>query len=111
VVLTCFVGLDAEELFAVVPLIQRACFVQALVALQADEIELCRCRDGLGELGLPDARRALDQQRLSQPVGEVHRRADTTIGDVLRFSELVDDVVDRRETPFAHVQADYQDAP
>ena len=39
VVLTRLVGLDAQQLLAVVPLVERASLVQTLVALQPDELE------------------------------------------------------------------------
>ncbi|HEY8304744.1 MAG TPA: MoxR family ATPase, partial [Solirubrobacteraceae bacterium] len=47
-------GLDAQQLLAVVPLIQRLGLVEALVTLQADQLALEKARERLGELGLAD---------------------------------------------------------
>jgi hypothetical protein len=61
-------GVDAEQLLAVVPLVQRLGLVEALVALQADQLAPCRPRERLRQLGLPNPRRALYQHGLSQPL-------------------------------------------
>ena len=58
----------------VVPLVQRAGLVDALVALQPDQPGVRRRRDRLGQLGLADPGRALDEQRLAEAVGEEDRR-------------------------------------
>ena len=63
--------LDVEELLAVVPLVKRLGLVEALVALEADQLAAGRARDRLRELGLADPRRALDEDRLSELLGEV----------------------------------------
>jgi hypothetical protein len=49
--------LDAQQLLLVVPLVQRPRLVQALVALQADELGAGGGGDRLGQLGLADAGR------------------------------------------------------
>src|SRR3954447_16567387 len=60
-------GLDAQQLLAIVPLVQRLGLVEALVALQAHERAVEVSRERLGQLGLADARRALDQHGLAEP--------------------------------------------
>ena len=82
-------GLDAEELFLVVPLIKRAGLVETLVALQADQVGAARAGDRLGQLGLADPGRALDQQRLLQRAGEVGRRRGGRVGEVGGLVELL----------------------
>src|SRR4051794_3234164 len=49
-------GLDAQQLLAVVPLVQRLGLVQALVALQADQRAAEVAAERLGQLGLAHAR-------------------------------------------------------
>src|SRR5699024_2226440 len=93
-------GLDAQDLLGVVPLVQGTGLVDALVALQSDEFGLGGGGDGLGELGLADARRALDEQRLAQPVGEVDDGGCGTVGEVALSAERLDHVVDALEGRF-----------
>ena len=64
-------GLDAQQLLAVVPLVQRLGLVEALVALQAHERAVEVLRERLGQLGLAHAGRPLDQDRLAQLGGQV----------------------------------------
>jgi hypothetical protein len=64
-------GLDPQQLFAVVPLVQRLGLVEPLVALQAHEPAAEVARERLGELGLPDAGGTLDEDRLAQPSGQI----------------------------------------
>ena len=59
-------GLDAQELLAVVPLIQRLGLIQALVALQANQLAAEKARERLGELGLADTRRSLHKHGLAE---------------------------------------------
>ena len=61
-------GLDAQQLLAVVPLVQRLGLVEPLVALQAHELAAEIAGQRLGELGLADAGRPLDEHRLAEPV-------------------------------------------
>ena len=77
------VGLDPQQLLLVVPLVQRLGLVEALVALQPDEPGAGDLGDRLGELGLADAGRSLDQHRLLEPVGEVHDARDAGVGQVV----------------------------
>ena len=64
-------GLDPQQLLAVVPLVEGLGLVEPLVALEADQLAAGGARQRLGQLGLADARRALDQHRLAEPLGEV----------------------------------------
>ena len=76
-------GLDAQELLLVVPLVERLGLVEALVALEADEAGAGHLGDRLGQLGLAGAGRALDEDRLLQPVGEVDDAGDALVGQVV----------------------------
>src|SRR4051794_17217939 len=63
-------GLDAQQLLAVVPLVERLGLVEALVALQAHEGPVEVAAHRLGELGLADTGGALDEDRLAEARGE-----------------------------------------
>ena len=76
--------LDAQQLLLVVPLVERAGLVETLVALQPDQLGARRPRHRLGQLGLADPGRTLDQQRLLQRTGEVRRRRGGRVGEVAR---------------------------
>ena len=65
-----------------VPLVERARLVDALVALQAHQAGAGGLRDGTGQFGLADAGGAFDQQRLAQPVGEEYRCGRCGVGQV-----------------------------
>ena len=87
-------GLDPQDLLGVVPLVERAGLVDALVALQPDQAGAGGLRDGARQLGLADAGGALDQQRLAQPVGEEHRCGRCGVGQVAGFGQTSRDIVD-----------------
>ena len=74
---------DVQQLLRVVPLVERRGGVEPLVALQADQVGVEHPRQHLGDLGLADARVALDQERLLERHRQVHRGRDGGIGDVL----------------------------
>ena len=57
-------GLDAQELLLVVPLVQRLGLVEPLVALEADQAGAGDLGDRLGQLRLAGAGRTLDEDRL-----------------------------------------------
>ena len=88
---------DPQQLLGVVPLVQRAGLVDALVALQPDQPGVRRRGDGLGQLGLADAGGALDQQRLAEAVGEEDRGRDGGGREVADVGEPVRHVVDGAE--------------
>ncbi len=79
--------LDAEQLLAVVPLVEHLRLVEALVTLEADEAELERQGDGLRELGLAGAGGALDEDRLVESRGEIDDRRDLLVGEVADLRE------------------------
>jgi hypothetical protein len=74
--------LDPEQLLLVVPLIKRSRLVQTFVALESDEVGRRGAGDGLRELGLAYAGRALDEQRLLERAREVDRRGRRLVGEV-----------------------------
>ncbi len=79
--------LDPQQLLLVVPLVQRLGLVEALVALESDEPGAGHLGDALGELGLAGSCRALDHDRLVEPVGEVHDAGDAGIGEVVDLGQ------------------------
>ena len=76
------VGLDAQQLLLVVPLVEGLGLVQPLVALEADQPAAGQPGHRLGQLGLARAGRALDQDRLGQPVGQEDDSGDALVGQV-----------------------------
>ena len=89
--------LGVEQLLAVVPLVEGLGLVLALVALQPQQPPAGDGGQRLGELGLADAGRALDEQRLVQPGDEEDGGGQAGVGDVAVRPERVDDLVDGRE--------------
>ena len=77
-----------------VPLVERARLVDALVALQPDQTGAGGLRDGTRQFGLADTGRTFDQQRLAEPVGEEHRCGGCGVGQVAGFGQSARDVVD-----------------
>ena len=60
---------DLEHLARVVPLVDRGVDVEALVALEPDQPRAEARREDLGELGLADARLALEEERAARAGG------------------------------------------
>src|SRR4051794_30675837 len=87
-------GLDAQQLLAVVPLVERLGLVEALVALQAHQRAVEVAGQRLGELGLADARGALDEHRLAETDGEVGHERGRLAGQVAHRAEPGGDVLD-----------------
>ncbi len=79
--------LDAKQLLAVVPLVQRLRLVEALVALQADHLAPRGTRQGLRELGLPHPCRSLDQHGLAEPLREVGDERGGLVGQVADLAQ------------------------
>jgi hypothetical protein len=86
------VDLQAEQLLAVVPLVQGPGLVDPLVALQPDQPGAGDRRDCLGQLGLAHAGGPLDEQRLAEPVGEEDGRRGRRIGQVADPGEPLTDL-------------------
>jgi MoxR-like ATPase len=82
-------GLDPQQLLLVVPLEERLGLIQALVALQADEPRPRHLGDRLGELRLAGASWTLDEDRLPQPVGQVHDPGDALVRQVVDLAEAI----------------------
>ena len=76
-------GLDAQQLLAVVPLVEGLRLVESLVALQSDEPRADRVGDRLGERRLARAGRSFDEHRLGQPIGEEGDRGDGVVAQVV----------------------------
>ena len=88
------VGLDAQELLLVVPLVEGLGLVEALVALEADQPAAGEPGHRLGQLGLAGAGRPLHQHRLGQPVGQEHHPGDPVVGQVVHPGQALADRVD-----------------
>jgi hypothetical protein len=89
--------LRVQELLRILPLVERLGFVEALVTLQADQLRRQRRGQRLGQLGLADAGRALDEDRLLHAVGEEDRGGDAAIAHIVVRAQSRDDVVDAGE--------------
>ena len=90
-------GLDAQELLLVVPLVERLGLVEALVALEADEAGAGHLGHRLGQLGLAGAGRTLDEDRLAEPIGQVDDAGDALVGQVVDLAERLADLGDGLE--------------
>jgi hypothetical protein len=89
--------LDRQELALVVPFIERMLGIDALVALQADEVAAENFGHGLRRLGLADARHALDQKRLAEPDREEHRRGQWFVGYISAGGKMLGHCLGRGE--------------
>src|SRR3954447_6138074 len=90
-------GLDPQQLLAVVPLVEGLGLVETLVALEADQAPLGGARHGLGELGLAHSGRALHQHGLAQLAGEEGDERGGLVGEVADFPQSVAGLFDRPE--------------
>jgi hypothetical protein len=90
---TALGGAQREQLARVVPVVERLMDVDALVALQADEPRAGGGGERLGDLGLADARLALDQQGLAELAGEVDGCGLRAVGEVALLRERLADRV------------------
>ena len=85
--------LDGEQLALIVPLVERGVLVEALVALQADQLGLVHGGERLGDLGLADAGLALEQQRPLEEIHQPERGREIAVGDIADGGEAVGDLV------------------
>jgi hypothetical protein len=92
-----FLPAQFEQLGKVVPLVERLVAVQPLVALQAEERQAKRLRQGSRELRLADAGLALEEKGLRQARGEEDSRRQPDVGDVALLREPADDRLDVRD--------------
>ncbi len=79
--------LGVEQLLAVVPLVERLGLVLALVALQAQQAPAGRVGQALGQLGLADPGRALEQHGLEEPGLEEHGGGQPFVDQVADVGE------------------------
>ncbi len=96
------VGLDAQELLAVVPLVEGLGLVEALVALEAHEVPSEVAGHRLGQLGLADPGRPLDEHRLAEADGQVGDERGRLGGQVAGRPQAVGHVRDRARHPAGH---------
>src|SRR5581483_3145014 len=89
--------LRVEKLLRVLPLVEGLRLVEALVALEANQLVAERAGQHLRELRLADAGGSLDEDRLPHLRREVDDRPDRVARDVLSGREPLDDVVYRLE--------------
>ena len=73
---------DRHHLRGIVPLIDGAGDVEPFIALQADQLAAERGGENLGDLGLADARLALEQDWTAQPKAEKQHRRQRAVGDI-----------------------------
>jgi hypothetical protein len=90
-------GADVQQLAGVVPLVDGVRDVEPLVALQADHAGARGARQRLGQLGLPDPRLALQQQRLLDRQRQEDGRREPPLGQIGLFEERVLQLADGLE--------------
>jgi hypothetical protein len=65
--------------------------------LQAQDREAEPFGERLGQIGLADAGRAFDQDRLAQAMGQEHRRRNLACGNIANGGESCGDCIDGTE--------------
>ena len=85
---------QVQQLAGVVPLVHGLRDVEALVALQAQQLAPGPAGEHLGHLGLADSRFAFEQQRPVQRLREEDRRREALIGQVVVRGERIAHIVD-----------------
>ena len=96
----CLISLrhaDMENLTGVVPLVEGGAGVEALVALETDQRGVENRRDDLRDLGLPDTRLTLQEDRFLELRGEHHGDSEGAARDVAVTGEGRLDGAGRRE--------------
>ena len=81
---------DRHHLRGIVPFVDRGRDVEALVALQADQLAPERRGEHLGDLGLADARLAFEKQRPAEAQAQEHDRRQRAVGDVGRAEQQLE---------------------
>src|SRR3954469_7246429 len=87
-------GLDAQQLLAVVPLVERLGLVEPLVALQAHEAAIQVLGQRARELRLADAGRPLDEDGLAELGGQERDERSRLAGQVADGAQAVGDLAD-----------------
>ncbi len=72
----------------IVPLVDGLIDVESLVTLQPNQLGVENLGEDFGDLGLPHARLSFQKKRSLELQGEIHRRRETTIGNIQFFPEL-----------------------
>src|SRR5687768_1848516 len=85
--------LRVEELFRVLPFVEGLRFVEALVALEPNQLTVERAGEDLGELALADAGRALDEDGFLQASGQKYDGRDRATADVVLRCETLDHLI------------------
>ena len=85
------VRLDRQELALIVPFIEGAVLVEALVTLQADQLDLVKRRQRLSDLGLTDSSFAFQKQRTLEEIHQPQRRRQVVVGDIVHRGEALAD--------------------
>ena len=80
-----------EQLALIIPLVKRGVLIEALVALQPDQLGAVHGGKRLADLGLADAGLALEQQRPFEEIHQPQRGRDVAVGDIADGGELVRD--------------------
>jgi hypothetical protein len=86
---------NLEDLPRVVPLVDGVADVEALVALQADQLGVERGREDFRHFGLADPGLAFEEQRPLQAQREIGRDGEPSPGDVLLAGHGLLQLVDR----------------
>src|SRR5690348_8213501 len=98
--------LRVQELLGVFPFVERSRLVQPLIALQANHLEATPAGNRLGELGLADAGRSLDQDGFCDLLREKDRGRDLAACDIALGSQSAFDGFNGGHGPgFAHRSA------
>src|SRR6185295_728310 len=89
--------LDLEQLARIVPLVRGLREIEPLETLEPDQLRAEDLADDLGQLGLADARRTLEQQRAAQLSGEKQADTEAFIRDVVVGREQALQLLSRLE--------------
>ena len=81
---------NPQQLFGVIPLVQRGGHVQPFVTLQPDEARIQQPRHDAGYLRLAHPGAPLDEQRTLQRPRHVDGRGDGRVGDIVPSVQLAD---------------------
>src|SRR5262249_29101232 len=90
----------------IVPLVECGVLVETFIALQPNKLGLVHRGKRLGDLGLADARFALQQQRALQELHKPERGGEITIGHVAYFSQPIGNLF-ARQMVLTHVARVY----
>ena len=102
---------DRDHLRGAVPFIDRGGNVEALVALQADQLAPKRRRQHLGDLGLADAGLAFEKQRPAHAQRQIRHGRERALGEIAARGQELEHRIDRcRKCRCAHERASLDEA-